>query len=119
MLPSGGLPGRTTWALLPKKSPPRWSTSRWLRFTPAALAYYANGDEIDSDVAAADAEVEEIFRRGNNCCEPPRLYIDEDAMEGDVVRGFTDGAFGQAVHQNNTTGSRQLEYSLRSHFSRF
>jgi hypothetical protein len=32
----------------------------------------------------------------------------------DVV--VTDGAFGQALHQNNTTAGRQLEYSLRLHF---
>jgi len=32
----------------------------------------------------------------------------------DVV--VTDAAFGQALHQNNTTAGRQLEYSLRLHF---
>ena len=38
----------------------------------AALAYYhANRDEIDTDIAAEDAVVEQIFPAQRNRCEPP------------------------------------------------
>lgn len=38
----------------------------------AALTYYhANRDEIDSDIAAEEAVIEQIFPRSRKRCEPP------------------------------------------------
>jgi len=55
----------------------------------AALTYYhANRDEIDSDIAVEDAAIEKYSHTRETALSVLRLYLDEDAMDGDLVRGL-------------------------------